>query len=167
MYKQFFLLFLLVVSMGLKAEPELAAQPKDNSDVPIGSVHTEDVDVSEATNEARNTVGDFVAALTGQKKVKSANAFGVKVLIEEDGAIEHMWLTHLKYADDKFTGVIGNPPQRVKNVKIGQMMTVHKYAIIDWAYIDGGVMQGNFTVKALFPHMNPIEVKRVKDALGW
>ena len=136
-----------------------------NSDIEIGSVHTEDVDISAATALARKTVDDAIAVLMSEKS--SISSFGIKVPIADGDLVEHIWLTNIRFADGQFTGVIGNPPRLIRNVKIGRLYTVGKGEILDWTYIRDGKMVGNYTLKALFPHMNPVEVKMIKRQVGW
>lgn len=137
----------------------------DNSDVEIGSIHTEDVDISAATALARKTVDDAIAVLISEKS--ASRSFAVKVSIADGDLVEHIWLTNIRFSDGQFTGVIGNPPRLIRNVKIGRLYTVEKDEILDWMYIREGEMVGNYTLKALFPHMNPVEVKMIKQQVGW
>ena len=159
------LFIILIASTSSYGDVNNAVSAKDNSDVEIGSVHTEDVDVSKGTEKARKTVDEFIAVLNDRSQ--GAYSLGVKIALIDGDIVEHMWLTNLKYDKGEFTGILGNQPKKVKNVKLGRMMVVKRDEIIDWAYMKDKKMMGNYTLITLFPHMNPIEVKRVKEQLGW
>ena len=159
------LFFILATSMSSYGGVSNVASANNNSDVEIGSVHTEDVDVSKATEEARKTVGELISVLNDRSQ--GGYSFGIKILLVDGDIKEHMWISHLKYDNGEFTGILGNTPLKVHNVKLGHIVVVKKNDIIDWAYMKDRKMMGNFTLKALFPHMNPIEVTRIKEQLGW
>ena len=39
--------------------------------------------------------------------------------------------------------------------------------VIDWGYMKGGVMQGNYTTKALLAKMPEDEAAKARKVLGW
>ncbi len=164
MLKVFYLLAMIIVSTS--SYGEMTAKT-DNSEVEFGSVQTEDVDISEATATALQSVDTFISLLNDPSRDRNLHTFGIKVSVEDGDIVEHIWLGHVKFANGQFTGVIGNPLRNVKNYKMGKLITLNKNDILDWAYFDNKKMIGNFTLKALFPHMNPVEVSRIKEQLGW
>ncbi len=64
-----------------------------------------------------------------------------------------MWLTDVSYSHGKFTGIINEDPQSVRNVKFGQKVTVEETEILDWMYLDDGELVGNFTLRVLLKRM--------------
>jgi uncharacterized protein YegJ (DUF2314 family) len=39
--------------------------------------------------------------------------------------------------------------------------------VVDWGYMKGAVMQGNYTTKALLAKMPAADATRAKQVLGW
>ncbi len=163
---------LLLQLLCLSALISLSAQSFSNNksaneEVEMGSVQTEDIDITQATAKAQKTLDQFITIANQPTLGIQPKTIGIKVLITESNLIEHLWLTDIKYADNQFTGVVGNPPRTVRRLKHGKMLMIPREEVLDWAYIQNGVMQGNYTLRALLPHMNPKEAKHVKKQLGW
>ena len=51
---------------------------------------------------------------------------------------------------ERFSGRINNSPETVGNVKLGDRITFAESEIVDWLYLGGDRMKGNFTACALF-----------------
>jgi uncharacterized protein YegJ (DUF2314 family) len=85
----------------------------------------------------------------------------VKVPIVEGAAVEHFWLREVTFnrKTAQFSGLIDNDPGFVKNVKIGQSLTVSATQISDWLYMREGRMHGNFTIRVLLPRMPAAEAQ--------
>jgi uncharacterized protein YegJ (DUF2314 family) len=108
-----------------------------------GGYSQEEIDA--ATARAQAEVDEFIVEL----QRGDGEDFAVKAPIEDDGAVEHFWLTDVVYADGKFTGQIGNDPGMVDNVSFGQDWTIAKGDISDWMFMRDGKMHGNYTLRPL------------------
>ena len=98
-----------------------------------------------AIARAQAEVDEFIVELKGGNGEDCA----VKAPIEDDGEVEHFWLTDVVYADGKFTGRIGNDPGMVDNVSFGQAWTIAEDEISDWMFMRDGKMHGNYTMRPL------------------
>lgn len=116
----------------------------DQPDTLVEGGYSEE-EMAAATGRAQAEVDEFIVEL------QSGNGenFAVKAPIEDDGAVEHFWLTDVVYADGKFTGQIGNDPGMVDNVTFGQDWTIEKGDISDWMFMRDGKMHGNYTLRPL------------------
>ncbi len=100
-----------------------------------------------AIAEARETVDDFIAALSNPQP--NQMAFSVKVAIIDGDQTEHLWLTPVRYENGKFIGRINNEPHMVTTVKFGDEVTVAKDEISDWLYAEDRTLIGGFTARVL------------------
>ena len=115
-------------------------------------------EMAKAIERAISEVDTFIADLkTGQSM-----SYGVKVPIEDDGAVEHFWLTGVTYDNNKFTGTIDNEPGIVSNVTIGQQYSVAKDEISDWMFLRDGKMYGNYTMRPLLATLPEEEANRYR-----
>ena len=103
-----------------------------------------------AMEVARASLDDFLEIANHPAAHQSD--FALKVAIKQGKDTEYFWLTDFKSkGGGRFEGEIGNEPQLVKNVKMGQSYLFTRAQIVDWLYIDDaqGRMVGNFTMCAL------------------
>lgn len=139
----------LVSVIGCSDNPS-GLQPGDtvgSPDDPVTMVQEGDAEMAAAEQKARDTMDQFIQALNDPKSTMSD--FAVKHEFVQDGTSEHMWVTGLTYNDGKFTGELGNEPQLISNVKMGQQVTLSRSEVEDWLYFDGEEMVGGYTAKLL------------------
>ena len=74
-------------------------------------------------------------------------------MISDGEEVEHLWLTDVSYSDGKFTGILNEDPQSVRNVIFGQEVTVEETEILDWMYLDDGKLVGNYTLRVFLKRM--------------
>jgi uncharacterized protein YegJ (DUF2314 family) len=115
-----------------------------------------------AISRARSELEKFIGILNDQK----GSNFAVKVPIEDEGKVEHFWLTGISYSDNHFEGKIGNDPGVVSNVKFGQVIRVHKREITDWLFMRDGKMHGNYTLRPLLATMSAEEAAMYRSMLA-
>jgi uncharacterized protein YegJ (DUF2314 family) len=96
------------------------------------------------------------------------NQTSVKVPMVDGAAVEHFWLRNVSFnrKTAHFSGLIDNDPGMVRNVTIGQVVTVPAAQISDWLYMQDGRMYGNFTLRVLLPRMPPAEAQRLRATLS-
>ena len=143
----------------------VACSPGEIAEDEVIAVEAEDAAMNAAIDEARATVGEFIAALEAQAPEDMHCA--VKAPIEDGEHVEHFWLTGVSYADGVFTGRIDNTPRWVSNVAEGDLYIIAQTDISDWMYFHDGVAIGNRTLVVLFPPMPDEEVAAVPEMLGW
>tara|TARA_R110002096_G_scaffold4501_25_gene21224 strand:+ start:25640 stop:26104 length:465 start_codon:yes stop_codon:yes gene_type:complete len=136
MHKSLFLL--CVLSLMVSCSPE--------SSKPETLVNSYDeAEMDAAVEKARSTVDEFITEL----KSRSADSFSVKAPITDDNGTEHFWITDVEYSAGQFSGLIGNDPGIVKNVKFGDPWKLSRDEISDWMYLRGERIHGGFTIDPL------------------
>jgi uncharacterized protein YegJ (DUF2314 family) len=60
-------------------------------------------------------------------------------------------------------GFVGNVPDKIKNLTIGQKITIDQDNISDWMYLDSNILVGGFTVRVLFSRMSDAEKKQFES----
>ncbi len=99
-----------------------------------------------AIEKARLTVGYFRESLLNPKE--DQYGFSLKVKLEDDYGIEHIWMNDLSVDDDGiFYGVIDGDPVTVKSVKAGSKIGIDIDHISDWIIIEEGRLIGGYTVR--------------------
>ena len=98
-----------------------------------------------AISKSRSSVSDFLKVL----EVGDADSFSVKAPITDENGTEHFWLTDVSYNNGVFTGLIGNDPGIVKNVKFGQSWDIQRDLISDWMFIRSEMIHGGYTIDPL------------------
>lgn len=139
----FLLLSVLCLGCSEKSDTGIVGSPDD----PVTMVESDDPEMAAAEAKARETLDDFIAALQNPKPNQSD--FGVKYAFSEGDTFEHMWITELTYANGEFSGVLGNDPALVKNIKNGDSVTIKRADVEDWLYFEGEDLIGGYTAKLL------------------
>ena len=119
----------------------------NDSDDPVVMVAEDDAAMNAAIQKAKQTVSQIIDALSNPQPGQSE--FAVKVGVEDDGGVEHMWVGNIRYEDGSFIGTLNNEPRMVTSVTFGQPMTVSESEISDWMYVDNGKLIGGYTIRAL------------------
>jgi uncharacterized protein YegJ (DUF2314 family) len=118
-------------------------------------VSDDDPRMNAAMEKARSTVGTFISALKAPKAGQAA--FSVKMAFTDGSATEHMWLTPVNYDGRSFQGTVNNQPEKVKNVTMGQKVTVEPSKISDWMYVENRKLVGGYTLRVLRDALPPNE----------
>ena len=150
-------LLILVSLVGCK-------RPKEAAPENFSVVDSDDAEMKEAFRVARSRLGEFWTAL--DQPPEGAKNFSVKVPVTDGDQTEYFWLVELQHSADKVSGTVGNNPELVHNVKAGQRLEVGKDKVVDWMYMRGGKMHGNFTMRPLFKTMKPEDAQRFKAMLA-
>ncbi|WP_159434743.1 DUF2314 domain-containing protein [Rubritalea squalenifaciens] len=152
------ILTLIVVAVVLPefsyAQEKLEKHP-DREDVT--GVDGEDKEMLAAQEKARKSLMTFVQSL--QKRDKSKR-YLLKVILEEDGETEHVWLEPVKWNDPGLLGILSVDPVAIKKHKKGDVIAPLPSDISDWVILSSdGSKQGGFTVDV-------IEKRRTKTKQG-
>ena len=135
----------------------LVACSKKNKPVDtVVMIKDDDPAMNAAMQKAKDTVlQEFVPAL--QTPQAGRSGYAIKYPVKDGDQVEHMWMNGVKYDGQKFTGQINNEPNLVKNVKLGQTLTIAPEEISDWMYIDKGRLKGGFTIRVMRDKMSAKE----------
>lgn len=124
-------------------------------------VPDEDKAVNKAIQDSRKTVGTFIAALQSPKQ--GQEKFSVKKPFREGKMVEHIWLTNITYDGSLFHGQVGNDPVDVKNIKLGDNVTVPSKEISDWMFGDKGKLVGGYTIRVLYNRLSAADKEQFKQ----
>jgi uncharacterized protein YegJ (DUF2314 family) len=107
--------------------------------------------LNKAYADARSTVQDFISQLA---RARPDYRYLVKVRIEAQGHVEHVWLEPVRYENGNFYGTIANAPVKITSLGKGDAAQAKPDEISDWVVLnDSGVIAaGGFTQKAMESH---------------
>jgi uncharacterized protein YegJ (DUF2314 family) len=123
-----------------------------------------DPDMAAAMRKARATLPEFLALARAPRPLTTG--FAVKVAVRDGDNTEYFWITPFKEQNRRFNGSINNTPRLVKTVKFGQALDFSEDEIVDWLYVDGGKMKGNYTVCALLKREPKEQAEAAKKRFG-
>lgn len=153
------------VAVGLTPRPADAQTPTQKAERDeLAFVAKSDPVMAKAMSKARQTLPDFLSTAAAPKA--GMDGFAVKVAIREGDQAEYFWITPFTPKDDTFSGEINNRPRLVHSVKLGQTITFDRSEIVDWMYMDGNKMKGNYTACALLKSASKQEVDEFKKRFG-
>jgi uncharacterized protein YegJ (DUF2314 family) len=159
------LLLSAAMAAGLSMRPAHAESPTQKAERDkLAFVAKGDPVMVEAMTKARSTLPDFLSTAAAPKS--GMEGFAVKVAIREGDEVEYFWITPFTTKDGTLSGEINNKPRLVHSVKLGQTITFDKSEIVDWMYIDGDKMKGNYTACALLKSASKQEAEEFKKRFG-
>lgn len=124
----------------------------------------DDPDMVKAIAAARDRFPMFVERLRAPQPGDSD--FAIKVGVKHGEHTEHLWLGDIEIEGDRIAGIIGNDPQTVP-LKLGDRWEGDASQLSDWLFLSDGLMQGNFTLRAMLPRMPKRDRKKAKQMLDW
>lgn len=92
--------------------------------------------------------------------------FTVKVMVQDGETREHFWLSDTQLVDGSFHGILDAQPNQVTNVVEGQHWTAEMNEVTDWMYTRDGKMVGNYTLRAMLPHLPPNQAAKFGPLLA-
>lgn len=124
---------------------------------PPGYQQVEDNDkqFNRATEHAQRSLGFFMAALKAKKPGDSG--FEIKKAFVDGDNVEHLWINDVTYDGQSFHGKINNNPIDVKNVRLGQSVTVAPKDVTDWMFVKDGKLIGGYTTRVFYARLSPDE----------
>lgn len=138
------------------AQGEMFGHPSDSSFMGI-KIDPESV-AEQAPTIARRSFDSFETAFRNKH---SQDHFSVKAPVEDNGAVEHLWIKVGKIEDTTITGTLASAPTKLANLKAGSEVSTKVEKLDDWAYSHNGQDAGNFG-------MDPDErVRTYGDPDGW
>jgi uncharacterized protein YegJ (DUF2314 family) len=130
----------------------------------VALVEKDDPDMAAAFRKARETLPEFLALARAPQS--TATSLAVKIAIPDADGNEYFWLTQFAPRGNKYTGRISNTPRAAKQVKLGQVVEFSEAEIVDWLYVEGGKMRGNFTACALLKREPADQVEAMRKQYG-
>jgi uncharacterized protein YegJ (DUF2314 family) len=137
------------LAAGLHPRPAHAQTITQNAEHDeLAIVAKKDPAMAKAMTKARQTLPDFLSTAA------------------DGDNVEYFWITPFTSTDGKFSGEINNKPRSVRSVKLGQTITFEQSEIVDWTYMDGDKMKGNYTACALLESASKQEAEEFKQRFG-
>jgi uncharacterized protein YegJ (DUF2314 family) len=157
-------LFLLLI--GCKAPGSFPASGetiKREGKPDVVGVRGSDSAMNQAMESARSSLDELVASLASPSE---GAVYSLKAQFEDRGEIEHIWLGNVSYRDGAFLGTIDNEPVGLKNVRLGQEVSVPRERVSDWLIIKDGKFRGGFTIRVLRDQMSSAERAQLDLQMG-
>jgi uncharacterized protein YegJ (DUF2314 family) len=148
---------------GLTASPP---EP-DTANVQNGALYylaLNDPIMSAAMQSARESLPGFLAL--ARHPGPTMERFAVKIALLGDGGPEFFWIYPFAYVGDRFIGQIGNTPLTFAGLKKGDTIAFGKRDIVDWMYLDAGLMKGNYSARAILKAALPRDRAAFKRRFG-
>jgi len=120
--------------------------------------------MSAAIQNARESLPGFLAL--ARHPGPAMERFAVKITLLGDGGPEFFWIYPFAHVGDRFIGQIGNTPITLATLKKGDTVTFGKRDIIDWMYMDAGLMKGNYSARAILKAALPRDRAAFKRRFG-
>lgn len=128
-------------------------------------IPNEDERMKWAIEKAGLTLWYFENSL--KSPVAGQEYFSIKVLIEDSGKVEHIWLTAPDFDEEgNLFGEVGNEPVQVKTVKLGQKIGVMRSLISDWMIVEKGRLVGGYTIRAIREGLPEAERQAFDESIG-
>ncbi|MGI8436907.1 MAG: YegJ family protein [Chthoniobacterales bacterium] len=115
-------------------------------------IEDNDKQCERAAEKAQRALGFFMAALRAKKPGDSS--FEIKKGFMDGENYEHLWITDVTYDGKNFHGTIDNKPVDVKNVHLGQRVTVKPGDVSDWMFVKNGDLMGGYTTRVLYARLS-------------
>ena len=103
--------------------------------------------MSTAIQNARESLPGFLAL--ARHPAPTMDRFAIKMALLGDGGPEFFWIYPFAHVGDRFIGQIANTPLMLAGPKKGDTITFGKRDIVDWMYMDAGMMKGNYSARAI------------------
>ncbi|MBL0015353.1 MAG: DUF2314 domain-containing protein [Bacteroidetes bacterium] len=124
-----------------------------------------DAQMNWAMEKARHTLGYFRESLADPSEEQYG--FSLKVRIEDENGVEHMWLGDLSLDEDGlFYGTLDSDPVMVQNVKAGTRIGIPVDAISDWLIVEDGRLIGGYTIRVYRESLSPEERQEFDKGFG-
>ena len=129
----------------------------------VESVKSNDAEMNAAIQQAKDSFPLFIKAFQSPTFTQSYFAVKVKFSYGNGENGEHIWVSQLTFSDNQFTGVVGNEPLYVKDIKLGDSVIINNDDVSDWMIIDDGKLLGGFTIYVIRNSMTENERKQFES----
>ena len=147
------LLFALISGACDGNRPEEVKVTERENEPDIIHIDNDDPRMVAATQKARVTAPEFAKALGAPKP--NQDGFAVKLRVTDGKATEYMWISDLSFDGQSFRGRLGNTPDAVTGVKLGDELAVKPGELSDWMYVEDGRLVGGYTLRVIRDSVSP------------
>jgi uncharacterized protein YegJ (DUF2314 family) len=92
--------------------------------------------------------------------------FAVKIALLGNSGPEFFWIYPFAHVEDRFIGQISNALFTLVGPQRGDTIAFGKRDIVDWAYLDAGVVKGNYSARAILKTALPRDRAAFKRRFG-
>jgi uncharacterized protein YegJ (DUF2314 family) len=150
---------------GLTARPPAGQSILDKAERDeLEIVAHDDPVMAAAMRRARATLPEFLTLAEHPRR--SMEGFAVKVAIREGDDAEYFWIHPFECDAGQFSGHLNNTPRSVRHARMGDKITFTENEIVDWMYMDGEKMKGNYTARALLKNASREEREAFQKRFG-
>jgi uncharacterized protein YegJ (DUF2314 family) len=160
-------IFLMFVSLATAAaqKPKAEASPNKGDPAWCKTISDDDKAMDRAVTKARESLGFFLAALQAHKP--DSTGFEVKKCCVDGDSVEHVWIGNITWDGKMFHGRVDNAPLDVRNIKLGQRVTVAPEDVTDWMFVKDGKLMGAFTTRVFYSRLSPEEKTEFQKDAGF
>lgn len=152
---------LSIVIAGL-TEPALAQSRLENAERDqVISIEDDSPEMADAVRKARASLRAFFELAANPHG--TMRTFAVKVGVSTPRGIEYIWITDFRRDNGRVVGRIDNIPRWTTKIREGETFAFDENEIIDWLYLDGDRMRGNFTSCAINKMSSPAQAKAMQE----
>ncbi|MEM9548810.1 MAG: DUF2314 domain-containing protein [Bacteroidota bacterium] len=131
----------------------------------VVDIQNDDEKMNWAMEKSRLTLHYFKDCL--KQPSPEQHYFSIKVRIEDDGKIEHMWLTEPSFDNNgNLFGIISNEPIDVTNVTLNQKIGIDEKLVSDWMILENGRLIGGYTIRAIRDTLSGPALQNFDNGLG-
>jgi len=120
--------------------------------------------ISAAIQSARESLPGFLAL--ARHPAQAMERFAVKIALLGGSGPEFFWIYPFAHIGDRFIGRISNTPFTLVGPQRGDTIAFGKCDIVDWAYVDAGVVRGNYSARAILKTALPRDRAEFKRRFG-
>jgi len=147
-------------AVGLTGSPDAP----EADEVTLYYLALNDTVMSAAIQSARESLPGFLAL--AKHPGPTMERFAVKIALLGDNGPEFFWIYPFANVGDRFIGQICTTPLTLVGPEKGNTITFGRHDIVDWAYMDAGVMKGNYSVRAILKAALPRDRAAFKRRFG-
>jgi len=140
------------------------ASDSDPDRDPVVVVQSDDPEMAAAIRQARATLPEFVRHL--RSPTPGQSLANLKVRLEEDGAVEHVWLDEVVIEGSSYRGRINNDVESLAHLSLGDLVTATEETISDWMVIEDGRLLGGYSIRLFRNRMTPAERVEFDQKMG-
>ena len=120
--------------------------------------------ISAAVQSARDSLPRFLAL--ARRPGPAMERFAVKIALLGDGGPEYLWISPFAHVGDRFIGQVNSTTSTFARLEKGNSITFGRHDIVDWMYVDAGVMRGNHSARAILKAALPRDRAAFKRRFG-
>jgi len=115
--------------------------------------------------EALATLDEFIQLLAEPNPTRTFAALKIRFTLP-DGTAQDIWCDDVTYADDQFTGNMGDDIPSLR-LAFGDRIALSQNDIVDWMIVQDGKLIGGFTIRVAYSRMTPAEKEFFLNDAGY